>query len=130
MPHRSLRNTSVFEQLRYAARRVILEVYVGILLPQQAVSRIMPTQYERNQELRQRQLRGESLTLLAEDYGLSAPRVWQIAHVDASSRQARISPWISFRTLRVIILSEGHLRRVLHEYAEYYNTRQPHQGLE
>lgn len=50
--------------------------------------------------------------------------------VDASSRQARISPWISFRTLRVIILSEGHLRRVLHEYAEYYNTRQPHQGLE
>ena len=96
MPHRSLRNTSVFEQLRYAARRVILEVYVGILLPQQAVSRIMPTQYERNQELRQRQLRGESLTLLAEDYGLSAPRVWQIAHVDASSRQARISPWIRF----------------------------------
>jgi putative transposase len=31
---------------------------------------------------------------------------------------------------KVIILNERHLRRVLHEYAEYYNTRRPHQGLE
>jgi hypothetical protein len=26
---------------------------------------------------------------------------------------------------KVIILNERHLRRVLHEYAEYYNTRRP-----
>ena len=31
---------------------------------------------------------------------------------------------------KLIFLSEGPLRRVLHEYAEYYNTRRPHQGLE
>jgi putative transposase len=31
---------------------------------------------------------------------------------------------------KVIILNERHLRRVLHEYIEYYNTRRPHQGLE
>jgi putative transposase len=31
---------------------------------------------------------------------------------------------------KVIIHNERHLRRVLHEYIEYYNTRRPHQGLE
>ncbi len=31
---------------------------------------------------------------------------------------------------KVITLNERHLRRVLHEYVEYYNTRRPHQGLE
>jgi hypothetical protein len=31
---------------------------------------------------------------------------------------------------KVIILNEHHLRRVLHEYVEYYNVRRPHQGLE
>jgi putative transposase len=31
---------------------------------------------------------------------------------------------------QVIILNERHLRRVLHEYVEYYNARRPHQGLE
>jgi hypothetical protein len=31
---------------------------------------------------------------------------------------------------KVIILNEGHLRRVVHEYVTYYNTRRPHQGLE
>jgi hypothetical protein len=30
----------------------------------------------------------------------------------------------------VLILSEGHLRRVLQTYIEYYNTRRPHQSLE
>ncbi len=31
---------------------------------------------------------------------------------------------------KVIILNERHLRRVLHEYVEYYNARRPHQSLE
>lgn len=28
------------------------------------------------------------------------------------------------------ILNEGHLRRVLHEYVEYYDTRRPQQDLD
>jgi len=30
----------------------------------------------------------------------------------------------------ILILSEGHLRRVLREYVAYFNTARPHQGLE
>ncbi len=52
----------------------------------------------------------------------------------APNANAHAERWV--RTIReecldkVIILNERHLRRVLHEYAEYYNTRRPHQGLE
>ena len=31
---------------------------------------------------------------------------------------------------KVLILNEAHLRRVLTEFLDYYNTRRPHQGLE
>ena len=31
---------------------------------------------------------------------------------------------------RLLILSEGHLRRVMQEYVAYYNQRRPHQGME
>ncbi len=31
---------------------------------------------------------------------------------------------------RIIVLGEGHLRRVLQEYGDYYNRARPHQGLE
>jgi putative transposase len=31
---------------------------------------------------------------------------------------------------RVLILSEGHLRRVMQEYVSYYNRARPHQGIE
>ncbi len=31
---------------------------------------------------------------------------------------------------RLLILGEGHLRRVMGEYAAYYNGRRPHQGVE
>ena len=48
MPHRGLQDTSVFEQLRYAARRMILENYVGILLPRKPISRRTPNNCERN----------------------------------------------------------------------------------
>ncbi|MDP9374958.1 MAG: transposase [Chloroflexota bacterium] len=30
----------------------------------------------------------------------------------------------------VLVLSEAHLRRILHEYVAYFNTARPHQGLE
>jgi hypothetical protein len=31
---------------------------------------------------------------------------------------------------RLIVLNEGHLRRILKEYVAYFNARRPHQGLE
>ncbi len=31
---------------------------------------------------------------------------------------------------KILILNEGHLRRVMREYVAYYNTARPHQGLE
>lgn len=31
---------------------------------------------------------------------------------------------------RLLIMNEAHLRRVLREYATYYNERRPHQGIE
>jgi putative transposase len=52
----------------------------------------------------------------------------------APNANAHAERWV--RTVReecldkVIILNERHLRRVLHEYTEYYKVRRPHQGLE
>jgi hypothetical protein len=80
VPHRGYHDTSVFEQLRYAARRLILETYAGILLPQRPVSRITPTKCDRNEEIRSRHTRGKTLTSLADMFGLSEQRVWQIVH--------------------------------------------------
>ena len=47
------------------------------------------------------------------------------------------TPWLPdwVRSVReecldhLIILNEGHLRRVLREYVAYFNARRPHQGL-
>jgi len=80
MPHRGLLDTSVFEQLAYAARRMILETYVGIPLPQRPVTRNTPTQCERNEEIHLRHQHGETLISLAELFGISEQRVWQIVH--------------------------------------------------
>jgi len=77
---RGLLDTSVFEQLAYAARRVIFKTYAGILLPQQPISRITPTQCERNDEIRLRHQQGETLINLAILFGLAENRVWQIVH--------------------------------------------------
>jgi len=77
---RGLLDTSVFEQLRYAARRMILESYVGMVLPQTPVSHITPTKFERNEEIRLRYQQGETLIRLAEVFDLSENRVWQIVH--------------------------------------------------
>ena len=77
---RGFDNRSVFEQLAYAARRMILENYAGILLPRKPVTRITPTKCERNEEIRQRHQQGETLISLAEVFGLSENRVWQIVH--------------------------------------------------
>ena len=39
-----------------------------------------PTKYARNREIRLRHQEGETLTSLAEVFGLSENRVWQIVH--------------------------------------------------
>ena len=80
VPHRGFDDRSVFEQLAYAARRMILENYAGMLLPQQPVTRITPAKCERNEEIRKRHRQGETLISLAEVFGLSENRVWQIVH--------------------------------------------------
>lgn len=52
----------------------------------------------------------------------------------APNTNAIVERWV--RTVReeclnkIIILNEVHLRRVLKEYTQYYNTRRPHQGIE
>jgi len=66
--------------LAYAARRMILENYAGILLPQKPISHITPAKCERNEEIRLRHQQGETLISLAEVFGLSENRVWQIVH--------------------------------------------------
>jgi putative transposase len=54
--------------------------------------------------------------------------------VKAPNANAFAERWV--RTLReecldhLLILNEGHLRRVLVEYLSYYNARRPHQGLD
>lgn len=80
MPHRGLLDTSVFEQLAYAARRVIFENYAEILLTRTPVSNTTPSKYDRNDEIRLRRLQGETLISLADVFGLSEQRVWQIVN--------------------------------------------------
>ena len=80
VPHRGIFDTSVFEQLRYAARRMIFEIYVGYFQPPQLVSHTTPIKYERNEEIRLRHLQGETLMNLADFFHLSESRVWQIIH--------------------------------------------------
>jgi len=66
--------------LAYAARRMILEIYAGILLPQKPVSHHTPAKCERNEEIRLRHKQGETMATLAEVFGLTEQRVWQIVH--------------------------------------------------
>ena len=72
--------TSVFEQLRYAARRLMAELYLSMLLPGKPVSHHTPSKCERNEEIRRRHQRGESLYRLAEVFGLTEQRIWQIVN--------------------------------------------------
>jgi hypothetical protein len=78
MPHRGYQDTSVFEQLRYAARRMMVELYAGILLPRHPVSKRTPQKHARNAEIRARHRAGESLSTLADVFGISEQRVNQI----------------------------------------------------
>jgi putative transposase len=54
--------------------------------------------------------------------------------INAPNANAFTERWV--RTVRqecldhMLIVNESHLRRVLDEYLDYYNSRRPHQGLE
>jgi Mor family transcriptional regulator len=76
MPHRELFYTSVFQQLRYAARRMIA-VPRNRSFPH-PVSKVTPPKHVRNAEIRARHRAGESLSALAEVFGISEQRVHQI----------------------------------------------------
>jgi Mor family transcriptional regulator len=78
VPHRGLLDTSVFQQLRSAARRLMVELYLGSVLPPHPVSKITPQKQARNAEIRSRHRVGESLSSLAEVFGISEQRVHQI----------------------------------------------------
>ena len=78
---RGLLDTSVFQQLRYAARRMMVELYLGIVLPPHPVSKVTPQKHVRNAEIRARHRAGESLGILAEVFGISERRVHQIVQV-------------------------------------------------
>ena len=78
MPHRGLLDISLFQQLHYAARRMMIELYLGIILPSHPVSRITPSKNERNAEIRARHRAGDSLSTLAETFGIIPQRVSQI----------------------------------------------------
>ncbi len=80
MPHRGLHNTSVFEQLHYAARRMIMETYRNMLLSTTPITRLNPPKHERNREIRHRHQQGESLSSLAQVFGITEQRIWQILH--------------------------------------------------
>jgi hypothetical protein len=64
--------------LRYAARRLMVELYAGLLLPP-SVSKRASRKHARNAALRARRRAGESLSALAEAFGISDQRVHQIA---------------------------------------------------
>ena len=75
---RGLLDISVFQQLRYAARRIMLELYLGMELSSGPVSRITPPKHARNAEIRARYQAGETLRTLADVFGISEQRVHQI----------------------------------------------------
>jgi Mor family transcriptional regulator len=78
MPHRGYHDTSVFEQLRYAARRMMAELYAGMFLPPPLVSKRTPKKHARNAEIRARYGQGETVGELAAVFGISEQRVSQI----------------------------------------------------
>lgn len=80
MPHRGLKDTSVFAQLRYAACRMVHETYVDLQIATTPVTRKGPHRDQRNPEIRTRYRTGEPLTTLAQVFGISEQRVWQIVH--------------------------------------------------
>jgi hypothetical protein len=60
-----------------------------------------------------------------------AGRKFNVDEADGVSRRDRVIGSIRRECLdHFLILSEAHLRRLLHAYGAYYNTTRPHQSLD
>lgn len=77
MPHRGLEIPS-FPKLLFAMVFATAISYYGQVLPQAPISNSTPAKCARNAEIRARYKQGESGTTLAEVFGISEQRVWQI----------------------------------------------------
>ncbi len=103
-----------------------------------------PTDMWVAQQLREATPWGEAPRFLIRDndskYGASFNRVAEVSVIEilrtlykAPRANAFAERWV--RTVgdecldRLLIIGEGHLRRVLSEYTEYYNRRRAHQGI-
>ena len=57
---------------------MMVELYLGIVLLPYPISKVTPQKHVRNAEIRARHHAGESLSTLAEAFGISEQRVHQI----------------------------------------------------
>ena len=79
MPHRGMRGRS-FPQVLFAMSFAMAISYRGMILPQSPVSDGPSPKCARNAEIRARHQKGESIATLAEVFGITEQRVWQILH--------------------------------------------------
>jgi len=77
MPHRGL-NVPSFPKALWAMVFAMAINYYGQVVPLAPISNSTPAKYTRNAEIRARHKRGESKVTLAEVFGISEQRVWQI----------------------------------------------------
>jgi Mor family transcriptional regulator len=77
MPHRGLQGRS-FPQVLFAVAFAMAISYRGMILPQSPVSNGPSPKCKRNAEIRARHQNGESIATLAEVFGISEQRIWQI----------------------------------------------------
>lgn len=66
--------------LEDAVHAIITRLYAGFSIPDKPVSDKQVAKTERNEQIRKRFERGEGVSALAREYGLSPQRVYQIVH--------------------------------------------------
>jgi Mor family transcriptional regulator len=69
-----------FPQVLFAVAFAMALSYRGLILPQFPVSDGTSPKRTRNAEIRARHQKGESIATLAEVFGLTEQRIWQIIH--------------------------------------------------
>jgi Mor family transcriptional regulator len=79
VPHRGMRGRS-FPQVLFAVAFAMAISYRGLELPHFPVSDGTSLKCKRNAEIRTRHKNGESIATLAEVFGISEQRIWQIIY--------------------------------------------------
>ena len=77
VPHRGIRGRS-FPQVLFSVAFAMAISYRGLILSQSPVSDGTVPKCARNAEIRARHRKGESIRTLAEVFGISEQRIWQI----------------------------------------------------